>query len=225
MLTAPGKHQRLTRGRRPASQRSLFCEAFGRECGAGEECADCCDTRPEDQALPEILAVGMKDSPDPISLLTHASGDLNAMGSQEVLPLEVVLDSDAVDHVADSMEAPGYKVDPSATSAAKFAAANGESIPNQGETILNLTTTEGHPIKSKFQVCQVSRPLWSVSKICDAGCSVTFDDKGATVTHTASGKNLCSFERKRGLYTTSLPLNRPGKRLPPSSSFSRQDGK
>ena len=31
-----------------------------------------------------------------------------------------------------------------------------EPIENKGEMTLNLTTTTGHPIKSKFQVCEVS---------------------------------------------------------------------
>ena len=58
-------------------------------------------------------------------------------------------------------------------SIASFAAANGDPITNRGQLIVGLPTTEGHPIHFAFQVCEVSRPLWSVSKICDAGCSVT----------------------------------------------------
>ena len=99
---------------------------------------------------------------------------------------------------------------------------NGDPIPNRGEMILNLTTTEGHPIKSKFQVCQVSRPLWSVSKVCDVGCTVTFDSKGAIVKHTASGKDLCLFERQRGLSVASLPLARPSDALGQKAGFRRQ---
>ena len=73
----------------------------------------------------------------------------------------------------------------------------------------NLTTTAEHPIQSKFQVCNVSRPLWAVGKICDAGCAVTFDSKGATVKHFVTGKDVCSFERRGGLYLASLPLSKP----------------
>ena len=114
-------------------------------------------------------------------------------------------------------------MDPNAKSAMKFAAANGDPIPNRGEMTLNLTTTEGHPIKSKFQVCEVSRPFWSVSKVCDAGCTVNFDDKGATVKHTASGKDLCVFERRRGLYVASVPLARPTDASCQKWGFKRQD--
>ena len=103
-----------------------------------------------------------------------------------------------------------------------FAAANGEPIENRGVMALNLTTTEGLPIQSKFQVCDVSRPLWSVGKICDAGCTVTFDRGGAVVKHAATGKDVCRFERKRGLYVTSLPLSKPGAAKDKQSGFSRR---
>ena len=159
-----------------------------------------------------------------VALLTHATGDLNAMEAPRVLPFEVVLDSGAVDHVADNSEAPGYMVNVGSKSTNTFAAANGEPIENRGEMTLNLTTTEGHPIKSKFQVCEVSRPLWSVGKICDAGCTVTFDNKGATIKHTATGRNLCLFERRRGLYTANLNLAQPDSVQGTSQTgFKRQD--
>ena len=47
-----------------------------------------------------------------LSLLTHSEGDINALGSQETLPFEVVLDSGAVEHVADDGLA---RLDPHAT--------------------------------------------------------------------------------------------------------------
>ena len=150
-----------------------------------------------------------------------ATFNLNAVDIPEFLPFEIALDSGAVDHVADSVEAPGYTVDANSKSTQRFAAANGDPIDNRGEMILNLTTTAGHPIQSKFQVCDVSRPLWSVSKVCDSGCTVTFDSKGATVKHVATGKDLCVFERKQGLYVASLPLAKPGGSASPG--FQRQD--
>ena len=42
-----------------------------------------------------------------ISLLTHVEGDLNAMDSSSTLPFDIVLDSGAVDYVADNHDAPG----------------------------------------------------------------------------------------------------------------------
>ena len=50
--------------------------------------------------------------------------------------------------------------------------------------------------------------MWSVGKICDNGCSVTFDAKGATV-KSKEGKDVCTFERRNGLYVATLGLQRP----------------
>lgn len=102
-----------------------------------------------------------------------------------------MLDSCACEHVADNAEALGYKVTSSA--------ANGEAIGNKSQIALNLLTTDVHPITSTFQVYEVSRPLWLVSKICDAGCRIVYDNKGATVQHVSTGKDLCKFGRQRGL--------------------------
>ena len=134
----------------------------------------------------------------------------------------MVLDSGAVDHVADSIDAPGYKVDPSKKTTANFSTANGDPIENRGQMTLNLTTTTGHDFQSNFQVCEVSRPLWSVSKICDTGCSILFASAGATVKHEKSGKEVCRFERQRGLYVASLPLGKPTE-ADAISTFIRQD--
>ena len=171
------------------------------------------------------------DSPESmIAALFHSEANINAMDEQATLPFEVVLDSGAVDHVADSAEAPGYAVSREGKSVMSFTAANGDPIENRGVMILNLTTTEGFPIQSKFQVCNVSRPLWSVGKICDVGCTVTFDNRGAHVKHNATGKNLCLFERRGGLYVARLPLSRPKDVCSVSTStcgrgqgFTRQD--
>ena len=163
----------------------------------------------------------------PMTLSLPMWSDLNAVSEYTTLPFEVVLDSGAVDHVADNAEAPGYSVESKGRSNLSFSAANGDRIENRGVMIFNLTTTEGHPIKSKFQVCDVSRPLWSVGKICDAGCSVTFDSKGAAVKHSASGKTLCTFERRGGLYLASMPLFKPANTNTPVGEskqvFRRQD--
>ena len=75
--------------------------------------------------------------------------------------------------------------------------------------VLNMQADGGGMLQSTFQVCNVSRPLWSVGKICDKGCSVTFDAKGASV-KTATGAEVCTFERRNGLYVASLTLKSPG---------------
>ena len=132
-----------------------------------------------------------------LSLLDHESEALNNI--QNDIPFEVVLDSGAADHVTDNVDAPGYKVSPSAGSKAgrSFIAANGEKIPNRGQMTLSLRTETGQEIDSTFQVCQTNRPLWSVGKICDSGCKVVFSAGKAEVIKEKAGKPVCVFSARR----------------------------
>ena len=61
---------------------------------------------------------------------------------------------------------------------------------------------------SIFQVAKVTRPLWSVSKICDQGHWVKFRKQGATA-YTEDNVPVCVFERKGGLYVGRVKLRNP----------------
>ena len=62
----------------------------------------------------------------------------------------------------------------------------------------------GKNIKSVFQVADVTRALYSVSKICDDGCEVHFTDKVATV--TKDGKVVTKFGREGGPYCVEMQI-------------------
>ena len=140
------------------------------------------------------------------------------MDSEELRDLEVVLDSGACEHVVDSSMTPGYQVLESEGSrpGSYFLPANGERMPNKGEVHLQLNS-EGNEILSKFQVAAISKPLWSVGRICDAGYEVRFSKSGAQILHAASGKATGRFKRRNGLYVATMKL-----RNPKSSTFARQ---
>jgi hypothetical protein len=143
-------------------------------------------------------------------LLQSESPQLNVLDQHEFIDMEIVLDSGAADHVIDKADAPDYEVKESAGSRAGacFIAANGERIPNQGEMQLQLKLGET-PIASTFQVSQISRPLWSVGRICDAGYKVVFQKDGAEVFHVVSGTKIGNFTRKQGLYVGDFKLRNP----------------
>ena len=87
-------------------------------------------------------------------------------------------------------------------------AANGQPIPNQGEMTLDLVSGD-KAISSKFQVVKISRPLWSVGRICDAGYTVVFDSGHGTIYHVESGEQVGAFPRKGGLYVGDMKLRNP----------------
>ena len=125
-------------------------------------------------------------------------------------PFEIILDSGAGEHVASDKDAPGYLVVPSRGSRVNqhFIGAGGHKMANRGEMALSLRTSDKRIIDTTFQVSDVTRPLWSVARICDAGFQVIFDKKGAKVVN-AKGKTICHFNRVGNLYKIKLDLKDP----------------
>ena len=137
----------------------------------------------------------------------------------EELPFEVALDSGCVEHVCDDIDAPGYPVEPSVgrRRGANFIVGNGDKVPNRCQMALRLQTEDEdgqiNAAASTFQVAKVTRPLMSVSKICDGGMTATFDRHKAVV-RDERGKIVCVFRRQGGLYVCKMklrPFQRPGR--------------
>ena len=91
-----------------------------------------------------------------------------------------------------------------------FIVGNGQKVPNEGQLLLNFESDiEGiRKIKSTFQVVEVTRPLMSVSRVCDQGMTCTFTDSHALVLDK-SGKTVVKFERRGGLYIARMRLKPP----------------
>ena len=119
-------------------------------------------------------------------------------GSDEVLPvakwvdriIEVTLDPGACDHILDMQDAPGYAnflVESSGSRRdQQYIVGNGAEVPNEGQVMLNLEATingkpGGNLIKSIFQVAEITRPLMSVSRVCELGHKCVFDEDKAEV--------------------------------------------
>ena len=136
------------------------------------------------------------------------------LGQPEFIEIEVILDSGAGLHVGNKKHFPGYVVEPNDISKAGggFVAADGGVIDNQGEVLLDMLTLDGlggeHMVSSKFQVADVTRALWSVGVICDAGLEAKFKAEYAVVCKP-DGTPVCHFERKKGLYVTTVKVRNP----------------
>ena len=155
----------------------------------------------------------------------EAFDELNVADGSVADTLQIALDSGAGEHVASRSTAPKYPVAESAGSRAgqHFVAAGGARIPNEGQFKLRLRSGgpakgEGKDIESTFQVAKVTRPLWSVGRICDEGFSINFTQTEAVVKDKL-GKAVCKFHRKGGLYLADLQLKSPADR---SQDFTRR---
>jgi len=128
--------------------------------------------------------------------------------------IKVALDSGAGTHVINRDDAPGYTVRPSEMSqaGAAFLAADGGRIQNHGEVHVRMVAfdTKGgaHAITSRFEAADVTRALWSVGLICDAGLKVDFNSKRALVCDQ-NGNEVCVFERSNGLYVAEVEVENP----------------
>ena len=143
--------------------------------------------------------------------------DFNCLPIQDWqdIDIEFALDSGCCAHIMDAqMDAPGYRISESEGSrqGKGFVVGNGERINNEGEVALNLDAPDGQggaqPIRSVFQSAKVTRPLMSVSQICDNGFRCVFDkDKATVIDANNQTKFVC--ERRGGLYLSPMKLKAP----------------
>ena len=159
----------------------------------------------------EPIAEGRLCCESRVNILESESPEIHSLSSQEYNTFNIVLDSGAADHVVNDSAIPGYKIEDSIGSKAGacFIAANGDRIPNRGQ--VNLEMKAGNiPLKSTFQVSKISKPLWSVGKLCDAGLKVEFGKAAAIVSHATTCRKICEFKRENGLYMGAMQLKTPG---------------
>jgi hypothetical protein len=115
--------------------------------------------------------------------------------------IDFTVDSGAADTVADETIAPNCPTVPSEGSkkGVKYVAAAGKVIANEGEKNVKTQTGEGHLCGIKIQIAKVNKALLSVSKICDAGHEVVFNDNGGRTVHCTTGQ-VVKFRRVDGVY-------------------------
>jgi hypothetical protein len=148
-----------------------------------------------------------------INCINSKMGEVNAMGKDENQEeMWLTIDSGASENVIGRDCARRFPVKPSAGSIAgvQYMAANGEVMRNEGEKEVKVVTKEGSRCTLKMQVTNVTKPLMSVSRICDAGHRVVFEDKGGYIEHLAT-KQKTSFQRIDNVYRlkVQVPFARP----------------
>ena len=124
------------------------------------------------------------------------------------------MDSGASESVAHPSMCPQYAVKPSEGSIAglKYVSASGDVIANLGEQMLDVETDDGMPTMIRYQSADVSRPLNSVSEICDAGGGdgqyVVFSKYGGVIMNLNTGRRT-AFDRVDGIYELGLWVRPP----------------
>jgi hypothetical protein len=151
------------------------------------------------------------------NVLDDECEELMEVGDEEMV-IEVAIDSAAVANVAQKDIVPYIcTVESEGSKTGKhYTDASGGSIENEGEMHMVMQNMEDQrgmkSLKTVFQACNVTRPLCSVSKVCDAhpDANVRFDAKQALVRR---GKRvIATFKRRGGLYVARMKVKRPAGR-------------
>ena len=138
---------------------------------------------------------------------------LNVKDWQDV-DIVVTLDSGCCRHVLPAESAPGYPIldSPGSRRGANFIVGNGQRVPNEGQMCLNLEAHTGDStdqmVQSVFQVADLTRPLMSVSQVCESGHKCVFEKDHALII-SAQGETLVKFEMRSGLYVATMRLKAP----------------
>ena len=117
--------------------------------------------------------------------------------------ISVLIDSGSTETVAPKDSLRGYELMSTDWSEAGkgYSAANGSDIPNLGEKIVKGQAMNGMWCTMRFQICEVTKPLGSVSRICQAGSRVVFGppNEGSYIEHVTTGKRTV-LRQCKGLY-------------------------
>ena len=115
----------------------------------------------------------------------------------------ILVDSGATENVANPASMKGYQVlkNSASESGLTYTTATGKEIPNLGEKVVVVATTEGSTRSIKFQMCDVTKCLASVSRIVEAGHRVILDtpEAGSYIENRKSGERTYLLQ-ERGLY-------------------------
>ena len=108
------------------------------------------------------------------------------------MKVDSVVDSGASAPVAPPGMVPNVKVQPSEGSkrGQRFISASKHKLKNLGEQKIRACTEAGEPTEVLFQVADVSKPLVSVSAICERGIRVIFGRSGGVVQNLRSGTQI-----------------------------------
>ena len=142
---------------------------------------------------------------------TEDEEDIFKINEWEDISIDITLDSGACRSLMLLQDAAGYPVRDSygCRRGQNFIVGDGGRIPNEGRVSPNLEADIGGGVTgrlaSTFQVADLTRPLMSVSQICEQGCQCVFTNSHATIANR-EGRTVGRFEKQGQLYVAQMKL-------------------
>ena len=124
------------------------------------------------------------------SVASDVEGQTCAVAQPDWERFKITIDSGAAQTVCGKSDFGKTPINPSVGSqnGGKFMSASGNYMPNLGEKSVAFATDDWQGRNMKFQVCDVTKPLASVSDICKKGHRVVFDADWSYIEHKESGR-------------------------------------
>ena len=165
----------------------------------------------EGKCLGHISAVGSTSN----SKVQNINKERNQLDSleKEFEKLSVNIDSGAIDHIMEERNAKMFATKPSPMSKYQrfYQAANKTRIYNKGQKDIKAVTGNGTQVDMTFQVAdQITQPLGSVRRLCEAGNRVVFD-KESYIENKATGVKT-PIQLRNGEYMMDLYVRKDGKK-------------
>jgi hypothetical protein len=107
-----------------------------------------------------------------------------------------------------------------------YAAADGTLLPNEGKKTLTGLTTSGKKMRMDWQLADITKPLASVSRLCERGHRVVFDDAeegGGFIEHKTTGART-ALRKSRGVYEFDVWVKLPETPTQTGGSSFRRQG-
>ena len=92
---------------------------------------------------------------------------------------------------------------PGSTVGLHYTSASGGRMPTEGQQRLPIALGTGARKMALIQVADVSRPLMSVARVCEAGNQVNLGVGGGVIRNLATGHDT-PFEKRDGVYVFSM---------------------
>ena len=129
--------------------------------------------------------------------------EINNLSGSGWIKVSAIMDSGAAESVAPPSVCHHLPMQESAGSkrGQEYHTANGAKLVNQGQRRIKAVTEEGVDVQMTYQVANVTKPLNSVSKICDQGNIVVFSKNGGCIVNR-TGNSI--FSRKRCVHAAHM---------------------
>ena len=149
---------------------------------------------------------------------------INAVGKPKMkwIKVPVAMDSGATANVSPN-KIFGISIEPTEASKAKdtFFGVNGKPILNLGKQTAYGQTVDKVDFNIDFEICDISRPLGSVSKAAKAGNRFVIDHEEGSYMYNKPTKKKIPLREEGGLYFLDLWILVPDDMEPPQP-FARQ---